>query len=216
MRTPLRARIGVPLEIKSLADDGTFEGYASLFNRPDLGQDVVAPGAFTESLAKRPARAVKMLYQHDPGEPIGVWDHIAEDAKGLFVRGRLLLDVSRAREVLALIREGAIDGLSIGFKMVSARRDAGTGVRRIAKVDLWEISVVTFPMLPEARVARRHAPPARTRTAKEFERWLMSDGCLTQREAQAFLTHGLRGLNALESSRGVSASIRQAAAALRR
>jgi hypothetical protein len=133
--------------------EGEFEGYASLFDVVDLGRDVVAPGAFRDSLARRGPSGVKLLWQHDPGSPIGVWREIAEDGKGLRVRGRLDLAVARAREVLALMRSGAVDGLSIGFRTERARKDAATGVRRIDRLDLWEISIVTFPMLPGARVA---------------------------------------------------------------
>jgi HK97 family phage prohead protease len=132
--------------------DGTFSGYASLFNKADLGRDVVMPGAFRASLAKRGAAGVKMLFQHDPAEPIGVWTEIREDGQGLYVKGRLTTDVARARELLSLMRAGALDGLSIGYRTVRGKTDAKTGVRRLYEVDLWEISVVTFPMQPEARV----------------------------------------------------------------
>lgn len=141
------------LDLKRVEPDGAFAGYASLFDKEDLGRDVIAPGAFRASLAARGAAGIKMLFQHDPNEPIGVWDTLREDARGLWARGRLMLDVGRAREVLALMRAGALDGLSIGFRAVGGRRDARTGIRRLTKVDLWEISVVTFPLLPEARVA---------------------------------------------------------------
>ncbi len=147
------------VELAGVEPDGSFEGYASLFGKVDLGRDVVEPGAFAASLAKRGAAGVRMLYQHDPAEPIGSWAEIVEDARGLRVRGRLSLAVARAREVHALMRQGALDGLSIGFRTVRAKTDAKTGVRRIAEVDLWEISVVTFPMLPEARVAAVKAAP---------------------------------------------------------
>jgi uncharacterized protein len=151
------------LDIKSVSDDGTFEGYASLFNREDLGHDVILPGAFAASLTKRSAAGIKLLFQHDPAEPIGIWDSVQEDARGLYVRGRLLPAVARAREVLALMKAGAIDGLSIGFKTISAKRDAKSGIRRISTVDLWEISIVTFPMLPDARVAALKSAPLRTK-----------------------------------------------------
>ena len=105
-----------------------------------------------QELAGRSASGVRMLFQHDPGEPIGVWQTLAEDAKGLFARGRLMPEVTRAREVLSLMRAGAIDGLSIGFKAIRSRRDRVSGVRRLEKIDLWEISIVTFPMLPDARI----------------------------------------------------------------
>jgi HK97 family phage prohead protease len=114
---------------------------------------MVMPGAFGGSLRRRGARGVKLLYQHDPTEPIGVWTKVVEDGRGLFVQGKLLGDVGRAREVLSLMRAGAIDGLSIGYHVVRAQSDKKTGLRRLMEVDLWEISVVTFPMLPEARIS---------------------------------------------------------------
>lgn len=195
-----------PLDLKSVGADGTFEGYASLFNREDLGRDVVVPGAFRDTLAERGPRGVRMLFQHSPAEPIGVWLALAEDAKGLRAEGRLMADVARAREVLSLMRAGAIDGLSIGFKAVRARRDPASGVRRLEKVDLWEISVVTFPMLPGARVSTlKGAPFAGTMpTEREFERWLMQDAGLSRSEARALMRSGLKGLAAMRDAGGGS------------
>src|SRR5262245_34521882 len=143
----------IPLDLKRVEPDGTFSGYASLFNTEDMGHDIVLPGAFRDSLQKRGPAGIKLLYQHNPAEPIGIWDSLREDARGLFAKGRLMLAVARAREVLALMRAGALDGLSIGFRTVVGHRDASSGIRRLAKIDLWEISIVTFPLLPEARVA---------------------------------------------------------------
>lgn len=139
--------------LSTIGVDGAFEGYASLFGLPDLGNDIVAPGAFRDSIAKRGPLGVKMLWSHDPAQPIGVWDFLNEDQRGLFVRGRLNLAVAKAREVHALMKSGAVDGLSIGFKTVRSRRDARSGGRRLEKIDLWEVSIVTFPMLPQARVS---------------------------------------------------------------
>ena len=164
--------------------DGTFSGYASLFGRVDLAKDVVEHGAFTASLRKRGAAGVRMLFQHDPNEPIGAWTGIREDERGLFVRGRLATEVGRAREVLSLMRGKALDGLSIGFRTVRAKADAGRGVRRILEADLWEISVVTFPMLPEARVAQ---VKGRLPTVREFERWLTRDAGLTRSDARTVI-----------------------------
>lgn len=160
----LRARTPAP-ELKRLplapavSADGAVEGYASLFGVVDLGRDRVERGAFAKSLVQRGARGVRFLFQHDPAEPIGAWGSISEDRRGLRVFGRLNLAVARAREVHALLRQGALDGLSIGFRAVRSAREPG-GVRRLLEVDLWEISVVTFPMLPDARVeAVRSLPP---------------------------------------------------------
>ena len=141
------------LQITGHTRAGSFEGYASVFGLPDLGGDIVVRGAFRDSLAQRGARGIKLLWQHDSSEPLGVWTSIAEDARGLHVKGQLNLDVGRAREIHALMREGAVDGLSIGFRTDRSATDTKTGIRSLQKIDLWEISVVTFPMLPQARVS---------------------------------------------------------------
>lgn len=141
------------LTLKGVAGDGTFSGYASLFGEVDLGRDAIEPGAFAASIDKRGAGGVRMLFQHDPAEVIGRWTVLREDERGLYVEGKLATDVERAREVLALMKAGALDGLSIGFRAVKTRADRKAGVRRILEADLWEISVVTFPMLPTARVS---------------------------------------------------------------
>lgn len=125
------------------------EGYASRFGVRDLNDDVVAKGAFAETLSW--GGGVRMLYQHQAKAPVGVWDFVAEDEVGLFVRGRVL-DVSpEARMVQALVRAGVVDGLSIGFRAVKSRMGAGR-VRVLTQVELWEVSIVTFPMLPSARL----------------------------------------------------------------
>ena len=192
------------LDLKRVEPDGTFSGYASLFGVEDLGSDIVLPGAFRDSLAKRTARGIKMLLQHDPAQPIGVWEELKEDARGLFAKGRLMLDVARARETLSLMRAGALDGLSIGFRAVVGHRDAKSGIRRLAKVDLWEISVVTFPLLPQARVAHVKARPfsGRQPTEREFERWLTQDAGLTRSQARAVIRSGFKGLTTQDAAAG--------------
>lgn len=144
----------------SSADESfRFAGYASLFNVTDLSGDRVLMGAFHRSLQARGAAGIRMLWNHDPAEPIGVWTTIHEDAKGLRVEGRLTPDVDRADGLAALLRDSAVDGLSIGFHTIradcskSAKPVTGKG-RRLIEIDLWEISLVAFPMQPGARVDR--------------------------------------------------------------
>ena len=153
-------------DLEAVDRRGVFEGYASVFNKMDLGRDVVLPGAFRASLQTRGAAGVRMLFQHNPNEPIGVWEKIYEDARGLYVRGRLMLEVTKGREVLSLMRAGALDGLSIGFRAEQGVRSRRTGVRRLRQIDLWEVSVVTFPMLPEARVSQVKSRQTPVRYAK--------------------------------------------------
>jgi HK97 family phage prohead protease len=148
---PRLARTNTPALISALGP-GEFEGYASLFNVADGAGDIVAPGAYARSLKRRPPPRVRLLYQHFAHEPIGIWDAIAEDSRGLYVRGRLTDAVTRAHEVGELIRDGALDGLSIGFRAIRARRDAQSGLRTLLEIDLWEISIVTFPLLPGSEV----------------------------------------------------------------
>lgn len=151
--------------------EGIFVGYASVFGRQDMAHDVVERGAFAASLARRGTGGIRMLWHHDPAQPIGRWLDIREDEHGLAVRGQLLTELTRGAEARVLMRAGAIDGLSIGFRTVRSRADRKGGVRRLVEVDLWEISVVCFPMLPDARVvgvkgAGLTLPPVRTLTER--------------------------------------------------
>jgi HK97 family phage prohead protease len=136
------------------------EGYASWFGQPDKGGDIVVKGAYAAGLAALAARGrrVKMLWQHDPAQPIGVWDEVREDARGLYVKGRLLTDVEKGREAATLIEAGAIDGLSIGYRTVRATKN-DKGQRLLTELELWEVSLVTFPMLPSARVGAKGETP---------------------------------------------------------
>lgn len=146
------------VEIKSVDTDdddmGMFEGYGSVFNNTDLGNDVILPGAFTKSLNKTGPKAVKLLYQHKTDMPIGVFDSIEEDKRGLKVRGKLALKTQLGREAYELMKMGALDGLSIGFRVSPKGQsyDAKGKRRMIKEVDLMEISLVTFPMNPKAKV----------------------------------------------------------------
>ena len=145
-----------PGEAIELRDGSVIAGYASIFGVRDQGGDIVLPGAYSASLQRLSAGGgrVRMLWQHDAGQPIGVWDEVREDARGLWVKGRLLTEVARAREAAALMAAGAVDGLSIGYRTVKAEKLAGGG-RKLLELELWEVSLVTFPMLPVARVSAK-------------------------------------------------------------
>lgn len=130
--------------------EGRFAGYASVFNKLDSGGDIVLPGAFAKSLAKRRGR-IRLLFQHDPKEPVGTWESMGEDGHGLFVSGRLVPGVPRSDALRRLIENRALDGLSIGFRTVKASRRDGN--RLLHEIDLYEVSIVTFPMMEDARIA---------------------------------------------------------------
>jgi HK97 family phage prohead protease len=176
-------------EVKRVAETGEFEGYASVFDIIDQGHDIIIRGAFLRSLKERGAQAIRFLWQHDPSEPIGRIEEVREDQRGLYVRGRLLLDVARAREAHALMVAGALDGLSIGFHTVTADLDDFTGVRRLMDVDLWEISLVTFPMQTEARVTAFKTTGPIT-TLRAFETFLRDAGGFSRSEAKGIAAHG--------------------------
>ncbi|MGB7432079.1 MAG: HK97 family phage prohead protease [Ahrensia sp.] len=186
--------------LQSVTEAGRFSGYASLFGEVDLGRDAVAAGAFSKSLANQKTSAIRMLFQHNPDEPIGHWVSLVEDAVGLRVEGQLALDVAKAREVHALLKTGALDGLSIGFKTVRAKTDAVSGIRTIVEAELWEISVVTFPMLPTARVEA--VKSARLPTIREFERFLVRDAGLTRSEAKRTVAQGYASVVGTRDARG--------------
>lgn len=147
-------QLNIPFSIKSHQDDGFFCGYASVFGVTDHHQEIVARQAFQNSLSrwKGKGRLPKMLWQHDQRKPIGVWEEIYEDAHGLFVKGRLLLDIEGARDAYALMRAGVIDSLSIGFRPLKAIKDPKKNARVLEEIDLLEISLVTFAANPDAKI----------------------------------------------------------------
>jgi HK97 family phage prohead protease len=145
-----KSRLAQPLS--ACSGTGVFVGYASLFGVRDAAGDMVMPGAFAASLKNRGAANIRMLFQHDPAEPVGTWLEMRENTRGLYVRGRLDCNVQRGRELLSLLECGGLDGLSIGFRTVNAAREKFTNTRRLLNIDLWEVSLVTFPMLAGARV----------------------------------------------------------------
>ena len=142
-------------ELKASGDTGTFEGYGSIFNITDKGGDIVVPGAFAETLAAQKAAGSlpAMLWQHRQAEPIGVYTSMEEDAVGLKVKGQLALKTARGAEAYELMKMGALSGMSIGYRSRDDSYDRVTGVRSLKKLDLVELSLVTFPMNDASRVS---------------------------------------------------------------
>lgn len=140
--------------VKNLSENGCFSGYASVFNVEDHQHDVVLPGAFAQSLQniREKKRHIKLLWQHHPEQPIGVFTQIKEDKKGLYVEGKLLLDIEKGREVYSLLKSGAVDSMSIGYHPITYYYDEAKQIRYLQQVDLWEISLVTFPANDQATV----------------------------------------------------------------
>lgn len=146
-------------EIKLDGDQGTIAGYGAVFGNVDRGGDRILPGAFKRSLSER---TPKMVWQHDMADPIGVWTEVREDSVGLFVKGRLSMGATKGRDAHALLKDGALDGLSIGY--VTKKADMNDGVRDIAEVDLFEVSPVTIQMNELARVVDvKHDAPITVR-----------------------------------------------------
>lgn len=170
---------------------GTFEGYGSTFDVLDQGGDIVVKGAYAKTLADRGPRGIKMLFDHNPSCPIGLWEEMREDDVGLYCKGRLLLDLEKAREVHTLMKAGVIDGLSIGYRVVNSARDTAQGARLLQEVDLREISVVTFPMNETSLIA---SVKGDLPTEREFERWLTQDAGFSRSHARAIITSGFKSL----------------------
>lgn len=193
-----KAEIITHLEIKSLDEAGTFEGYGSIFGNTDSYGDVVEPGAFKDYLAKNKPSSVKLLWQHNTDEPIGYYEEIYEDEKGLYVKGKLLIDdIARAREAYALLKVKAINGLSIGFTIMpgGAEWDDKRKVRKLTNLSLWEISVVTFPANARAKVANTKEFAGQLTTIRDFENFLRDVGGFSKADATAIASHGfVKGL----------------------
>lgn len=149
------------LQIKATGDDGSIEGYGSVYGVRDNYDDVIASGAFGESLKSHKSNGTMpaMLWQHDSSEPIGVWTAMVEDSKGLKITGKLALDTVRGKEAHALLKMGALNGLSIGFMSKQWTYDRDSEVRTLTEIDLWEVSLVTFPANEKARITNVKASP---------------------------------------------------------
>jgi HK97 family phage prohead protease len=141
----MQQKLHATINIKSLSEEGVFSGYASIYDEIDSQNDCIREGAFQTAIenAEKNGKHPKMLWQHNPSQPIGKWLEIKEDDRGLFVKGQIFLDIQKGFEAYKLIKEGVIDGLSIGFRIKQASRRKNH--RIIEDVDLLEISLVTFP-----------------------------------------------------------------------
>lgn len=139
-----RKALACPVELKKIGADGRFAGYASVFGLVDNQHDVVMAGAFRRTISERVGE-IKLLWQHAPSQPIGYFTAMFEDARGLYVEGQLMMEVEQAREAYTLLKSGVVKGLSIGYSPVRFSLDPDSGVRQLKEVDLWEISLVTFP-----------------------------------------------------------------------
>lgn len=166
------------LEVRAVGDDGSIEGYGSVFGVRDDYDDVIAAGAFLGTLKAHKAAGTMpaMLWQHDADEPIGVWSEMSEDANGLRVKGQLALATTRGKEAHALLKLGALNGLSIGFVSKQWSYDRETEVRTLTEVDLWEVSLVTFPANGKARVTNVKAATDDIAAPKDAERILREAG----------------------------------------
>ncbi|GHF18111.1 primosome assembly protein PriA [Kordiimonas sediminis] len=178
--------VSLPLEVKTTGAIGTFEGYGAIFGNVDRDGDQILPGAFELSLKER---TPVLLWQHNSQEPIGRFDTVREDARGLFVKGRLLQH-GRGLEAYDLLKMGALDGLSIGFVVKEAYRHPKTGVRQIKRADCMEISLVTFPANDLARVQSVKSV-AGVRTERDFERFLRLHG-FSKKQSKAITSRGFR------------------------
>lgn len=184
-------------------EKGVIEGYGSVFGNTDSYGDIVAPGAFSRTLAsaEKSGQMPAMLWQHNPDEPIGVWTSMKEDKRGLFVTGQLA-DTQRGREALTLTKMGALTGLSIGYSTVKFEYDQAKDVRTLTDVDLWEVSPVTFPANDKARISAVKA--ASEMSEREIEEILRDSG-FSRKEAQAFIAEGFRALRRRDSDDGAFA-----------
>lgn len=189
--------INRPFDVKTMDDSGTFEGYASVFEELDSYRDIMKQGAFTKSLAEAQSknRKVPILWQHNVSNPIGVYVDISEDAHGLKVSGQLNLETQQGREAYALLKQGAVSGISIGYSAVRYDTDSKTGVRRLFEVKLYEASLVTFPALDSARVndVKTALAGGELPSLQDFEGFLRDAG-FSKSQATAIASGGLKQL----------------------
>lgn len=199
-----------PFEVKTVRDDGTFDGYGSVFNVIDSYRDIVVPGAFAKTIARHAEQksAPALLWQHNTHEPVGVWDSMSEDEHGLKMVGRLALGTQRGKEAYELLKMGAVRGLSIGFSVPKggAEYNDTTDLMMLKEIDLWETSIVTFPANPAAQVTdvRAALDQGTLPTLREFEGFLLRDAGFTRSQAAAIVNEGYKSLLKREADNDVA------------
>lgn len=184
--------------IKAVQSDGLFTGYGSVFDTIDSYREKVAPGAFAESIKTRQknGRKLPVLWQHNSAQPIGIYEKVSEDENGLWLEGRLLVDdVALAKEAQALMKAGAVTGLSIGYYVKADSYDEKERIRTLTAVDLQETSIVTFPANDEARIESVKAQIAHGTlpSLSEFEDILREAG-FSKSQAAVIANRGLKHL----------------------
>ncbi|MFZ9960062.1 MAG: HK97 family phage prohead protease [Candidatus Limnocylindrus sp.] len=183
----------VAFELRAAGEDGVIEGYGSVFGVRDSYEDVISPGAFAKSIAEHRANGTMpaLLWQHDADKPIGVWEEVKEDSKGLMLRGRLAMDTARGKEAYSLLKMGALNGLSIGFVAKSWDYDTETDIRTLTAVELWEVSIVTFPANGKARITNIKSGIDTIKTPKDAER-ILRDAGLSKADALSIVSRVMR------------------------
>ena len=182
------SKIEVPFEVKASDELGNFEGYAAVFNNIDLGDDVILPGAFTKVKTTRAGR-LKLALFHDLTRLVGSAE-FTQDDHGLYIKGKVNLAVSYARDAYELMKADILDSMSIGFNTIKAdfEERAGRRVRVIKEAELWEASFVPFGMNPEAQVLSVKSD------IRLFEKALRERMGLSQKEAAAVASLGYTAL----------------------
>ncbi|MCP4888497.1 MAG: HK97 family phage prohead protease [Planctomycetaceae bacterium] len=202
-------QLNVPLQIKAVEESGEFSGYGSVFGVKDRHDDIVVKGAFIDSLDdwKTKGRFPAMLWQHDTKEPIGVYTEMKEDSEGLYFEGRLLIDADpQAKRAHAHLKAGSLSGMSIGYNLVDDgwRYDSEKDAFILSKIDLWELSLVTFPTNDEARVqdVKRAFESGSIPDEKLVER-LLRDAGFSRQQAKAVMCKGYSGIGQREADNDV-------------
>lgn len=193
-----KQRLDTPLKIKSVSESGEFSGYGSVFGVKDSYSDIVMPGAFKGSLDhwQEKGQMPAMLWQHRMDEPIGIYTKMEEDDEGLYLEGRLLIDDDPlAKRAHAHMKAGSLSGLSIGYSLSDYEWDKDKGAWMLKEIDLWEVSLVTFPANDEARISevKSALTKGESVTPKQIERVLRDVG-LSRSQAKAFMSEGFTAL----------------------